>query len=135
MKHGRGNLGAKKPRYHPVLAWEANNLSNEFTDISRMALDSRYGHNAALLTKRKRGLGPTNGKTPGLFGLGGVIDYKSKQSAFNTGIILAVSVYGVADFYINRGHDLKLMQRRIARWPVGLALMSFTYILIAPNSS
>ena len=60
----------KQPRFHPGLEWEGRNLSNDFVDINRMALDDRYGKNAAPLSKRRNGIGYTDGKTPGLFGYG-----------------------------------------------------------------
>ena len=63
MRHGQSDLGSKRPRYHPVIAWEANNLTNDFIDINRMALDDRYGHNGAPLSKRRNGTGPTDGST------------------------------------------------------------------------
>ena len=63
-KHAR-----KIPRYHPDLDWESKNLTNEFVDIIRMALDGKYGKNAAPLSKRRNGKGFTNGKPPGLFGV------------------------------------------------------------------
>ena len=68
MRHGKGNLDSKRPRYHPVIAWEQNNLTNDFVDISRVALDDRYGKVGAPLSKRRNGVGPTDGKTTGLFG-------------------------------------------------------------------
>ncbi len=60
----------KQPRFHPDLEWESKNLTNEFIDINRMALDDKYGKNAAPLSKRRNGIGFTDNKTPGLFGLG-----------------------------------------------------------------
>lgn len=135
MKHGKGGLDAKRPRYHPGLAWEANNLTNEFIDINKIALDNRNGHVGAPLSKRRRGAGPTNGKTPGLFGansIGGLYDYSNDVQAFNSGIFLAVAIYGLTDFYLNRGHDLKGLQRRLARWPIGLGLMGVAYYAFKP---
>lgn len=135
VAQGRSNLEAKQPRYHPVIAWEANNLNNDFIDINRMALDDNYGHIGAPLSKRRRGIGPTDGKTPGLFGLGsGAVDYKSKTSAFNGGVIAAGVTYGLVDFYLNQGYGLEGMQRRIARWPVGLIILGLAYVIISPSN-
>jgi len=134
MPQGRSNLEAKQPRYHPGLAWEDNNLNNDFIDINRMALDDDYGHIGAPLSKRRRGIGPTDGKTPGLFGLGGAVDYKSKTTAFNSGITAALIAYGLVDFYLNQGHGLEGMQRRIARWPVGLIVLGLGYVIISPSN-
>tara|TARA_Y100000004_G_C8933942_1_gene421274 strand:- start:41 stop:622 length:582 start_codon:yes stop_codon:yes gene_type:complete len=62
----------KKPRNHEGLAWEEETLSNEFIDINRMALDDAYAKNAAPLSKRRNGIGFTDGNTNGLFGLSGL---------------------------------------------------------------
>ena len=62
----------KKPRNHEGLAWEEETLSNEFIDINRMALDNAYAKNAAPLSKRRNGIGFTDGNTNGLFGLSGL---------------------------------------------------------------
>lgn len=62
----------KKPRNHEGLAWEEETLSNDFIDINRMALDDSYAKNAAPLSKRRNGIGFTDGKTNGLFGLSGL---------------------------------------------------------------
>ena len=53
MRHGKGNLDSKRPRYHPVIAWEQNNLTNDFVDINRVALDDRYGKVGASLYKEE----------------------------------------------------------------------------------
>ena len=47
----------KQPRHHEGLNWEAKTLTNEFVDITRLALDDRYGKNAAPLSKRRNGSG------------------------------------------------------------------------------
>lgn len=62
----------KKPRNHEGLAWEEETLSSDFIDINRMALDDSYAKNAAPLSKRRNGIGFTDGKTNGLFGLSGL---------------------------------------------------------------
>ena len=67
----RDKFAHKRPRFHPGLEWEGRNLTNEFVDINRMAFDNRYGKNAAPLSKRRTGIGFTDGSTPGLFGIGG----------------------------------------------------------------
>ena len=80
----------KQPRYHEGLDWEAKTLTNDFVDITRMALDDRYGKNAAPLSKRRSGVGPTRGEVPGLFG-GHDIDQEfvedvAKETAFVVGL-------------------------------------------------
>ena len=38
----------KQPRFHPGLEWEGRTLTNDFVDVSRMALDDEFsGKNAA----------------------------------------------------------------------------------------
>ena len=98
MRHGQSNLASKRPRYHPVIAWENQNLTNDFVDISRVALDPRYGKNGASLYKRQNGVGPTDGKTPGLFGL---VDYENQTNAFFGGAATAVAIYVLSDWYLN----------------------------------
>ena len=80
-------LEKKMPRHHEGLAWEAENLHNDFTDITRMALDDRYGKVGAPLSKRRNGIGPTDGKTPGLFGIQG----SNSSATGNLTKIIAVS--------------------------------------------
>ena len=65
----------KKPRKHEGLAWEASTLSNDFIDVNKMALDDRYGKVGAPLSKRRNGIGFTDGKTAGLFGIGSDTHY------------------------------------------------------------
>lgn len=72
-------LEKKMPRHHEGLAWEERNLTNEFIDVNRMALDDRYGKVGAPLSKRRNGLGPTDGKTPGLFGISGTSSSNSEK--------------------------------------------------------
>jgi len=130
MRHGQSDLGSKRPRYHPVIAWEANNLTNDFIDINRMALDDRYGHNGAPLSKRRNGTGPTDGSTPGLFGL---VDYKSERSAFIGGMFTAGGAYIIADWYLNKGYQLQGWKRKIARSPITAATLVLALYLVAPT--
>ena len=130
MRHGQSDLGSKRPRYHPVIAWEANNLTNDFVDISRMALDDRYGKVGASLYKRRTGSGPTDGSTPGLFG---VVDYKSERSAFIGGMITAAGAYVIADWYLNKGYQLQGWKRKIARSPITAATLVLALYVVAPS--
>ena len=135
MNRGNSNLGAKRPRYHPVIAWENQNLTNEFVDINRMALDSRYGKVGAPLSKRRNGSGPTDGKTPGLFGIGFPgYQYESQQNAFAAGALSFVAVYTVADWYLNKGYELKGWKRRIVRSPLTMGLGILVVFAIAPKN-
>ena len=131
MRHGQSNLASKRPRYHPVIAWEEQNLTNEFVDISRVALDNRYGKNGASLYKRRNGSGPTDGKTPGLFGL---VDYESQTSAFFGGAATAVAVYVVSDYYLNKGYKLKGWKRRFARSPMTFGLGILAFYAVTPKN-
>jgi hypothetical protein len=131
MNRGNSNLGAKRPRYHPVIAWEQQNLTNEFIDINRMALDSRYGKVGASLSKRRNGSGPTDGKTPGLFGF---IDYDDQTNAFFGGAITAAGIYVAADWYLNKGYSLKGWKRRFARSPVTIGLGILAFYAVTPKN-
>jgi hypothetical protein len=135
MKRGNSNLAAKRPRYHPVIAWENQNLTNDFVDINRVALDDRYGKVGAPLSKRRNGSGPTDGKTPGLFGIGFPgRDYESNFSAFATGAITASAIYVVADWNINKGYKLSGWKRRVVRSPVTFGLGVIAFFMIAPKN-
>lgn len=135
MKRGKSNLGAKRPRYHPVIAWEQQNLTNDFIDINRVALDNRYGKVGASLNKRRNGSGPTDGKTPGLFGIGFPgYDYETNKGAFVAGAATTIAVYVTADWLLNKGYKLKGWQRRFARSPVTLGLGILAFFAIAPKN-
>ncbi len=88
-------LEKKMPRHHEGLAWEAENLHNDFTDITRMALDDKYGKVGAPLSKRRNGLGPTDGKTPGLFGISG-------NSSSDVGKVAGLVAFGALIFFLTR---------------------------------
>jgi len=135
MRHGKGNLDSKRPRYHPVIAWEQNNLTNDFIDINRVALDNRYGKVGASLYKRRNGSGPTDGSTDGLFGT--LLDDKyykgSPRRGFFTGLVMGTGAYVLADFYLNKGQGLTGWQRRLARSPLTLALVTVGTFAILPT--
>ena len=131
MRHGQSNLASKRPRYHPVNAWEKQNLTNDFVDISRVALDPRYGKNGASLYKRQNGVGPTDGKTPGLFGL---VDYENQTNAFFGGAATAVAIYVLSDYYLNKGYKLKGWQRRFARSPMTFGLGILAFYAVTPKN-
>lgn len=130
MRHGQSDLGSKRPRYHPVIAWEANNLTNEFVDINRMALDDRYGKVGASIYKRRNGSGPTDGTEPGLFGM---VNYQSQRSAYFGGMVTATAAYLVADWYLNKGYGLTGWKRKIARSPITAATLVLGLYLVAPS--
>ena len=135
MKRGNSNLAAKRPRYHPVIAWENQNLTNEFIDINRLALDDRHGKVGASLSKRRNGSGPTDGSTPGLFGIGFPgYEYDSALNAFATGSAATVAVYVTMDWYLNKGYKLTGWKRRIARSPMTLGLGMLVFFAIAPTN-
>ena len=133
MQYGMNSIQAKQPRYHPVIAWEANNLTNEFVDINRMALDDRYGHNGAPLSKRRNGVGFTRGNTTGLFGMGGMVNYKSQKNAYFAGMVAAGVAYAVGDWYLNKGYGLTGWKRRVARSPITASLLIITAVAVAPS--
>ena len=131
MKRGKSNLAAKRPRYHPVIAWEQQNLTNDFIDINRVALDDRYGKVGASLNKRRNGSGPTDGKTPGLFGL---VDYDTQTNAFFGGAATAIAIYVVSDWYLNKGYQLKGWKRRFARSPMTFGLGILAFYAVTPKN-
>ena len=136
MKHGQSNLASKRPRYHPVIAWENQNLTNDFVDISKMALDDRYGKVGASLYKRRNGVGPTDGSTPGLFGT--IADdylYKgSPKRAFFTGVLVTGGAYALTDFWLNKGKGLEGWQRRMARQPLTIMLGLVAAFALVPSN-
>ncbi len=89
----------KQPRYHEGLDWEEKNLTNDFIDITRMALDDRYAKNAAPLSKRRNGVGPTQGYIPGLFGGHDInqefVEDVAKETAFVVGVKMAAKAFVV----------------------------------------
>lgn len=95
-----------------------------------MALDDRYGKVGASLYKRRTGSGPTDGSTPGLFG---VVDYKSERSAFIGGMITAAGAYVIADWYLNKGYQLQGWKRKIARSPITAATLVLALYIVAPS--
>ena len=136
MRHGVGNLDSKRPRYHPVIAWEANNLTNDFIDINRVALDDRYGKVGASLYKRRNGSGPTDGKTNGLFGsqLGTIFSYGSEKNAYRIGALSSIGTYAIADYYLNKGYGLEGWKRRFLRAPVVFVLGVVLFYALEPSN-
>lgn len=128
----------KQPRFHPGLEWEGRNLSNEFVDINRMALDDRYGKNAAPLSKRRNGIGYTDGKTPGLFGIGNTSTIQSMasdpRSAYFLGGVVAVGAYTVLD-YLTHKEGQSQFRRMINRTPSSLIVGAVAFSLFAPVSA
>jgi len=131
MKHGQSNLASKRPRYHPVIAWEQQNLTNDFVDISRVALDNRYGKVGGSLYKRRNGSGPTDGKTQGLFGF---VDYPSQTHAMAAGMLTTALLYATVDWYLTKGYQLKGWKRRFARSPMTLGLGILAFYAISPKN-
>ena len=128
----------KQPRFHPGLEWEGRNLSNDFVDINRMALDDRYGKNAAPLSKRRNGIGYTDGKTPGLFGIGNTSTVQSMatdpRSAYFLGGMVAVGAYTVLD-YLTHKEGQSQFRRMINRTPSSLIVGAVAFSLFAPVSA
>ncbi len=128
----------KQPRFHPGLEWEGRNLSNDFVDINRMALDDRYGKNAAPLSKRRNGIGYTDGKTPGLFGIGNTSTVQSMasdpRSAYFLGGMVAVGAYTALD-YLTYKKGQSQLRRMINRTPSSLIVGAVAFSLFAPVSA
>ena len=134
-KHAR-----KVPRYHPDLEWERRTLSNDFIDINRMALDDSFsGKNAAPLSKRRNGIGYTDGKTPGLFGLGATADGKDNMNfvdprmTFLLGSLVAVGAYTTLDWIMHKP-NLSRLDRMLGRTPASLVVGGIAFILFSTST-
>jgi len=127
-KHAR-----KIPRNHPDLEWERRTLSTEFIDINRMALDDSFsGKNAAPLSKRRTGIGFTDNKTPGLFGLGAVA-VEDPKKAFLMGSLAAVGAYTIIDWATHKPNQTKF-KRMIKRTPGSLIVGALALSLFNTSS-
>ena len=140
----RHKFAHKQPRFHPGLEWESRNLSNEFVDINRMALDDRYGKNAAPLSKRRNGIGFTDGNTPGLFGLGSTKQFggiqqsiqdavRDPKKAYIIGGLVAVGAYTIIDWATHKPNRTKF-QRMIRRTPGSLIIGAVALSIFAPSA-
>ena len=109
------SLQMKQPRNHPSLEWESKNLTNEFIDISRMALDDRYAKQAAPLSKRRNGIGFTDGSTPGLFG---IRNPTNERDAYTLGALVAAATYIVSDMVFFDGENSAYMQKTAKKAPL-----------------
>ena len=134
-KHAR-----KIPRNHPDLEWERRTLSNDFIDINRMALDDSFsGKNAAPLSKRRNGIGYTDGKTPGLFGLGATADGKDNMNfvdprmTFLLGSLVAVGAYTTLDWIMHKP-NLSRLDRMLGRTPASLVVGGIAFILFSTST-
>jgi hypothetical protein len=128
-KHAR-----KVPRYHPDLDWESRTLSNDFIDINRMALDDSFsGKNAAPLSKRRNGIGYTDNKTPGLFGLGAIASNEDPRKTFLMGSLVAVGTYTIIDWATHEPNQTKF-KRMIKRTPGSLIVGALALSLFSTSS-
>lgn len=128
-KHAR-----KVPRYHPDLDWESRTLSNDFTDINRMALDDSFsGKNAAPLSKRRNGVGYTDGKTPGLFGIGNAIDTSDPKATFLLGSLIAVGAYTTVDWIMHKPNQTRI-KRMVGRTPASLIVAGVAFTLFSTSA-
>jgi len=99
-----------------------------------MALDDRYGKNAAPLSKRRNGLGFTNGKTPGLFGLGTIREsVQDPKTAYIIGGLVAVGAYTVIDYVSHKPNQTRF-KRMVKRTPSSLLVGAIALALFAPSS-
>ena len=88
----------KQPRHHEGLNWESQVLTNEFVDITRMALDDKYAKQAAPLSKRRDGIGFTSGNESGIFGI--VQDTTDLYRSSFTFALATWSLIGVAIYQL-----------------------------------
>ena len=136
----------KQPRFHPGLEWEGRTLTNDFVDVSRMALDDEFsGKNAAPLSKRRNGIGYTDGKTQGLFGLGNLFFstdrenqdvqewYNNPRAAYFIGGVVAVGAYTALDYMTYKKGQSQL-RRMINRTPSSLLVGAVAFSFFAPSS-
>jgi len=125
----------KQPRFHPDLEWESKTLTNEFIDINRMALDDRYGKNAAPLSKRRNGIGFTDGTTPGLFGFSGILEDATSQpaSAYFLGGMVAVVAYTAIDYFTYKPNQSQF-RKMVKRTPSSLIVAAVAFSLFAPSA-
>jgi hypothetical protein len=132
-KHAR-----KVPRYHPDLEWERRTLSNDFIDINRMALDDSFsGKNAAPLSKRRNGVGFTDNKTPGLFGLGAAdkpnMNFTDPKMTFLLGSLVAVGAYTTVDWILHKP-NLSRLDRMLGRTPASLLVGGIAFVLFSTST-
>jgi hypothetical protein len=142
----RDKFAQKRPRFHPGIEWEGRNLTNDFVDVSRMALDDEFsGKNAAPLSKRRNGIGYTDGKTQGLFGLGNLFFstdrenqdvqqwYNDPRAAYFIGGAVAVGAYTALD-YLTYKKGQSQLRRMVNRTPSSLLVGAVAFSLFAPSS-
>ena len=140
----RHKFAHKQPRFHPDLEWERQNLTNDFIDINRMALDDRYAKNAAPLSKRRNGIGFTKGNTPGLFGVGqprqmGSIQQTIKSAAddprkaYIIGGLVAVGTYTLLDWVTHKPNRTRF-EKMIRRTPGSLIIGAVALSIFAPSA-
>jgi hypothetical protein len=128
-KHAR-----KVPRYHPDLEWERRTLSNDFIDINRMALDDSFsGKNAAPLSKRRTGIGFTDNKTPGLFGIGRAFNTTDPKATFLLGSLVAVGAYTTLDWILHKP-NLSRLDRMLGRTPASLVVGGIAFVLFSTST-
>lgn len=128
-KHAR-----KVPRYHPDLEWERRTLSNDFIDINRMALDDSFsGKNAAPLSKRRNGIGYTDGKTPGLFGIGSAFSTEDPKSTFVLGSLVAVGAYTTLDWIMHKPNQTRI-KKMVGRTPASLIVAGVAFTLFSTSA-
>ena len=128
-KHAR-----KVPRYHPDLEWERRTLSNDFIDINRMALDDSFsGKNAAPLSKRRIGIGFTDNKTPGLFGIGRAFNTTDPKATFLLGSLVAVGAYTTVDWITHKPNQTRI-KRMLGRTPASLIVGGIAFTLFSTSA-
>lgn len=128
-KHAR-----KIPRNHPDLEWERRTLSNDFIDINRMALDDSFsGKNAAPLSKRRNGIGYTDGKTPGLFGIGSAFSSEDPKSTFVLGSLVAVGAYTTLDWIMHKPNQTRI-KKMVGRTPASLIVAGVAFTLFSTSA-
>jgi hypothetical protein len=109
-----------------------------------MALDDKYGKNAAPLSKRRNGIGFTDNKTPGLFGVGqprqiGSIQQTIKNAAddprkaYVIGGLVAVGTYTLLDWVTHKPNRTRF-EKMIRRTPGSLIMGAVALSIFAPSA-
>ena len=125
------SLQKKQPRNHPELEWQSKVLTNEFVDLTRMALDDKYPKQAAPLSKRRNGIGFTDGSTPGLFGIS---NPTNERDAYLLGAVATASIYIVTDMLFFSGKNSKFLEKSAKKAPLIAGAGLLTFFALAPTA-
>ena len=99
-----------------------------------MALDDSFsGKNAAPLSKRRNGIGYTDGKTPGLFGIGSAFNTEDPKSTFVLGSLVAVGAYTTLDWIMHKPNQTRI-KKMVGRTPASLIVAGVAFTLFSTSA-